>query len=154
MLSVMFRGAVEDIADAEQEVFAALYTGLGRFRFDSSVRTFLYRLCRNTAIDMIRRERRARGRIRAAARAAAGGQGPAALRVVDPDDELERNERRREVSAALFSLPRDERLLVLMKDCEDMSVGEIAGTLGIPEGTVKSRLHRTREKLARLLGGL
>jgi DNA-directed RNA polymerase specialized sigma24 family protein len=41
-----------------------------------------------------------------------------------------------------------------MKDCEDMSVGEIAGRLGIPEGTVKSRLHRTRKKLARLLGGL
>jgi RNA polymerase sigma-70 factor (ECF subfamily) len=154
MLSVMFRGAAEDIADAEQELFAALYTALGRFRFDSSLRTFLYRLCRNTAIDMIRRERRARGRIRAAAMAAADGQGPAALRVVDPDDELERSERRRELSAALFGLPRDERLLVLMKDCEDMSVGEIAQTLGIPEGTVKSRLHRTREKLARLLGGL
>jgi RNA polymerase sigma-70 factor (ECF subfamily) len=154
MLTVMFRGAVEDIADAEQELFTALYTGLGRFRFDSSLRTFLYRLCRNTVIDILRRERRARGRIRAAARAAAGGQGPAALRVVDPDDELERSERRREVSVALFSLSRNERLLVLMKDCEDMSIGEIAGTLGLPEGTVKSRLHRTRGKLARLLGGL
>ena len=44
-------------------------------------------------------------------------------------------------------------MLVIMKDSEGMPVEEMSRVLSIPEGTVKSRLHRTREKLARLMGG-
>jgi len=153
MLSAMFRGNVPDIQDAEQEVFAALYASIGRFRFDSSLATFVYRLSRNTAIDSLRQKTRERRRILAVGRAAAGGHGPAADRVVDPDEELARGERRRRVGDALGRLSADERLLVLMKDCEDMGCAEIAAFFRLPEGTVKSRLHRTREKLARFLGG-
>jgi RNA polymerase sigma-70 factor (ECF subfamily) len=153
MLAVMFRGAPSDIPDAEQEVFAALYSSLAKFRGQSSLATFVYRLCRNTAIDAVRRGVRERRRLLAAARAAGAGHGPAADRVVDPEVELARGETRRRVGEALARLPLVERMLVLMKDCEDMSLAEIASALGMPEGTVKSRLHRTRARLARMLGG-
>ncbi len=72
---------------------------------------------------------------------------------MDPEAELARGETQRRVGEALDRLPLVERMLVLMKDVEDMSLAEIASALGMPEGTVKSRLHRTRAKLARMLGG-
>jgi len=134
------------MADAEQEILAGLWTGMDRFRFASSFRTWLYRFCRNRAIDLLRREGRHRRRGEAAARAAATAD-PAA----DPGDGLEREQRRARVREALATLSVDERMLVVMKDVEELGIAEIAATTGLPEGTVKSRLHRAREKLARRL---
>jgi len=137
------------MADAEQEILAGLWTRIDRFRSASSFRTWLYRFCRNRAIDLLRREGRHRRRGEAAARAAvtAVPADPA-----DPGDGLEREERRARVREALATLSADDRMLVVMKDVEDLGIAEIAATTGLPEGTVKSRLHRAREKLARRLG--
>jgi RNA polymerase sigma-70 factor, ECF subfamily len=138
------------MADAEQEILAGLWTGIDRFRAASSFRTWLYRFCRNRAIDLLRREARHRRRGDAAARAAATA---ASADPADPGEGLEREERRRRVREALATLSPDDRLLVLMKDVEDLGIAEIAAATALPEGTVKSRLHRAREKLARRLGG-
>jgi RNA polymerase sigma-70 factor, ECF subfamily len=154
LLAGLFNGAAEDIEDAEQEVLAALYTGIAGFRFQSSFRTFLYRLCRNTAIDILRSKGRERRRVEAAAREAlvhAGHTGEAGF---DPDTGLMREESRRALQKALALLAPDERLLIIMRESEGMAVEEMARVLSIPSGTVKSRLHRSREKLARLLGGM
>lgn len=137
------------MADVEQEILAGLWTGMDRFRFASSFRTWLYRFCRNRAIDLLRREGRHRRRGDAAARAALTAA-PADLE--DPGDGLEREERRARVREALATLSPDDRMLVVMKDVEDLGIAEIAATTGLPEGTVKSRLHRARERLARRLG--
>jgi RNA polymerase sigma factor (sigma-70 family) len=67
-------------------------------------------------------------------------------------ERFEREDRRREVAEALGRLGPDERLLVVMKDVEGTSIQDIAASLGLRAGTVKSRLHRSREKLARILG--
>jgi RNA polymerase sigma-70 factor (ECF subfamily) len=134
------------MADAEQEILISLWTGLDRFRFASSFRTFLYRLCRNKAIDLLRRESRHRRRAEAAATESRTAP------VIDPADGLEHEDRRRRVAAALGRLDPEERLLVVMKDIEAMSIEEISASLGVRPGTVKSRLHRTRDKLARTLG--
>ena len=146
LLAALLGGDAEDMADAEQEILAGLWTGIERFRFASSFRTWLYRFCRNKAIDLLRREGRHRRRGEAAARAAVTAV-PA-----DPGDGLEREERRARVREALATLSADDRMLVVMKDVEDLGIAEIAATTGLPEGTVKSRLHRAREKLARRLG--
>ena len=53
---------------------------------------------------------------------------------------------------ALGTLAADERMLVVMKDVEEMSIEDISAAMGLPAGTVKSRLHRARGKLARCLG--
>ena len=137
------------MADAEQEILTGLWVGIDRFRFASSFRTWLYRFCRNRAIDLLRREGRHRRRGVAAARAAATA-GP--VDPVDPVAGLEREQRRARVREALAALSVDERMLVVMKDVEELGIAEIAASMGLPEGTVKSRLHRAREKLARRLG--
>jgi RNA polymerase sigma-70 factor (ECF subfamily) len=146
LLAALFNGSAEDMADAEQEILVGLWTGLDRFRFASSFRTYLYRFCRNKAIDLLRREQRHRRRV-GAARAAAATAVP-----VDPRDGLEREERRIRVHQALGSLAVDDRVLVVMKDVEEMSIEDIAAATGLPGGTVKSRLHRARARLARCLG--
>ncbi|OHD69657.1 MAG: hypothetical protein A2177_10080 [Spirochaetes bacterium RBG_13_68_11] len=134
------------MADAEQEILVGLWVGLDRFRFASSFRTYLYRFCRNKAIDLLRREGRHRRRVEAA-RGAAATTVPA-----DPGEGLEREERRIRVHRALGTLAADERMLVVMKDVEGMSIEDISAAMKLPSGTVKSRLHRAREKLARCLG--
>jgi RNA polymerase sigma-70 factor (ECF subfamily) len=145
LLAALLNGSAEDMADAEQEILAGLWVGLDRFRFASSFSTFLYRFCRNKAIDLLRRESRHRRRARAAAAAALTGP------VAHPADGLEREDRCREVAEALGRLGLEARLLVVMKDVEGMSIQDIAASLGLREGTVKSRLHRSREKLALFL---
>jgi RNA polymerase sigma-70 factor (ECF subfamily) len=140
--------------DAEQEILAALYVGLAGFRFHASFRTFLYRLARNTAIDMLRRKGRERKRLEAARREARARAGTLEEATFDPDQGLVREERRQRLRMALASLQPDERLLVVLKESEGLAVEEIARVLSIPSGTVKSRLHRSREKLALLLGGM
>ena len=146
LLAALLNGSAEDMADAEQEILVGLWVGLDRFRFASSFRTFLYRFCRNKAIDLMRSEGRHRRRIEAARGAAATAA------AADPGDGLEREERARRVERALGTLAPDERMLVVMKDVEEMSIEDISAAMGLPAGTVKSRLHRVREKLARRLG--
>lgn len=146
LLAALLNGSAEDMADAEQEILVGLWVGLDRFRFASTFRTFLYRFCRNKAVDLMRRESRHRRRIEAA-------RGAAATAVAgDPGDGIEREERAQRVERALGTLAPDERMLVVMKDVEGMSIEEISAAMSLPAGTVKSRLHRVREKLARRLG--
>lgn len=142
LLAAMLNGSHEDIADVEQEVLIGLWTGLDRFRFASSFGTFFYRMCRNKAVDHLRREGRHKRRAEAAT--AAARLAPDA----DPTDGLARLD----VAGALGLLTPEERLLIVMKDVEGVCMEEISAALGVRPGTVKSRLHRTREKLARALG--
>lgn len=130
-----------------------MYVGMPGFRFQSSFRTFLYRLCRNTAIDMLRAKGRERKRVEAAGREARARAGTSEESTFDPDKGLVLEEGRLALQRALASLKPDERLLVILKESEGMAVEEISRVLSIPPGTVKSRLFRSREKLAKLLGG-
>ena len=68
-----------------------------------------------------------------------------------PEDEAERRETRREIAACLDQLPEEHRRVLLLREQADMSYADIASALGISEGTVKSRISRARQNLARLL---
>jgi RNA polymerase sigma-70 factor (ECF subfamily) len=151
MLWVILR-SVQDVEDAEQEITLGLYRSLASFQFRSSFRTFLYRCARNAALDMARRRAREERKLKAATEAARGEE--ACNAGEDPHASLERDERRHAVWAALGVLSAQDRLIVLLKDVEDWSVEEIARLHSLPTGTVKSRLHRAREKLVSELGGV
>jgi RNA polymerase sigma factor (sigma-70 family) len=148
LLYTLFRGQREDMEDAEQEILLELSRRLSAFSFRSSFRTFLYSLARHRAIDLLRsagRRRRLLRRLRLQARTATP--------VAEPVENAERVTAASGLLAAFRAISPVERQLVLLKDVESFSIEEIGGLLGLPGGTVKSRLHRVRRKLARLLRG-
>jgi RNA polymerase sigma-70 factor (ECF subfamily) len=69
----------------------------------------------------------------------------------DPEDAAAGSEAQQRVQAALLELPEDLRVAILLYDIEGQSYQEVARALGIPEGTVKSRIHRARNALRDLL---
>lgn len=145
LLFGLLGGNREDIQDVEQEILIALCGDLARFRFDSSFETYLYRFARNKAIDYIRRQARQRRIIEAVG-----------ARSLDAEETHAENvrirEERVEVGAILAKLTDEERLIVTLRELEGCALREIAKLLGLPEGTVKSRLHRIRKKIAATAG--
>lgn len=144
-------------AEAEevaQEVFFAAYRGLGRFRGDAKMSTWLFSIARNKCLNRLAYlRRRDQGRSRWAAAAAHED----ADRAARPDDVLEAAESEARmitrVRAAIDALPDAHRSLILLRDIEQLSYEEIAAITGLRLDTVKSRIHRARARLARAVGG-
>jgi RNA polymerase sigma-70 factor (ECF subfamily) len=150
------RGEAEDLT---QEVFVTLHHHLGEFRGESRLSTWVYRITKNRALNRLKfLKRRQHG-------AQADVDDPVVARdVVDPDtgagearDPLRRlhgSSVGRTLEQHLRALPEEQRLLVVLRDLEDLSYEEIVAVTGLPVGTVKSRLHRARAELAARLGPL
>jgi RNA polymerase sigma-70 factor (ECF subfamily) len=149
-LAYRFTGRVDEAEDLTQEVFVKVYQTLGRYReSDGPFGGWLMAVARNHAIDHYRRRKQERLR---------RTDDPAALETMPAREEhpiagLEREERARLVHRGLRALPPDLRLVLILCDLQGLPYEEIAGELGIPLGTVKSRINRARLELAkRLLG--
>ena len=147
-LAYRFVGRVDEAEDVTQEIFIKVYRSLDRFReSDGSFGAWLMTVARNHAIDHYRRRRDDRLRL---------ADDPAVLDAVPSRDEgplqgLEREERAQLVHRGLRSLPPALRETLLLCDLEGLSHEDAASSLGIPVGTVKSRLNRGRLELARRL---
>ncbi len=136
-------GNREEAEDAAQEAFLSLHRHGHRFRREARFSTFLYRVAANAALNRRRSLGRARAReLELAQRHAAGAQIHVALR--DPEDAAHGAEIQSRVQDALQWLPEELRVAVVLYDIEGQSYKDIAEILGIPEGTVKSRIHRAR----------
>lgn len=148
LLYAILAGNAEDVEDAQQEVLVALYRGLQGFRGRSAFRTWLYRFVRNRGIDYLRRITRMRARER---RTAQLSPSTGIRDGSDPEAQLLLEERRDQITEALGELPAGARGLLMMREVEGLELTEISRILGVPTGTVKSRLHRTRARLAEVL---
>ncbi len=136
-------GCAEDARDLLQETFLRAFEKLDRFQGESSFYTWLYRIAVNLALSDHRRRR-----TRAAGRGAAGADEPIGdPRQTDPALPVERDERDRRVHEALNALAPDHRAVVVMKEFDGLRYEEIGAVLGVPVGTVRSRLHRARCEL-------
>jgi len=133
----------EEIEDVVSEVFVKAYQNLGRFRPEHPFSTWLYRLAANHVIDHARRARRARTE----------AEMPRTLAdpALSPGERVEQRERARLVRAALERLPRRYRDVLFLVYVEGMKVADAARTLGLPQGTIKTRLMRGRSGLRRIL---
>jgi RNA polymerase sigma-70 factor (ECF subfamily) len=149
-LAYRFTGRVDEAEDLTQEVFVKVYQTLGRYReSDGPFGGWLMAVARNHAIDHYRR--RKQERLRRADDPALLEGAPA--REEHPIAGLEREERRNLVHSGLRSLPPDLRVPLILRDLQELPYEAIASELGIPLGTVKSRINRARIELAkRLLG--
>ena len=132
-----------EIEDVVSEVFLKAYQNLHRFRPEHAFSTWLYRLAVNHVIDHTRRQRKERGRT----------EMPRSLPDPAPsaDDGIESGERATLVRSALGELKPHYRSVLFLVYVEGLKVDEVAGVLGLPPGTVKTRLMRGREALRRVL---
>ncbi|MFO0953651.1 MAG: sigma-70 family RNA polymerase sigma factor [Isosphaeraceae bacterium] len=138
-------GCAEDAQDLLQEAFLRAYEKLSRFHGDSSFYTWIYRIAVNLALSGRRRKR-------PVVRLDEGRRGepaepPVDPRETDPSLPLERLERERIIQDALNALAPDHRAVVVMKEYDGLRYEEIGAVLGVPVGTVRSRLHRARCEL-------
>lgn len=152
-------GHREEAADALQDALVSAFRRAGSFRGDAAVTTWLHRVVVNACLDRMRRSgvRRAeplpddlddRPDLDGAT------AGPAGAAAGDPERRLLSAEVRDRVHDALRRLPEEQRACLVLVDLEEWSVAEVAAHLGVPVGTVKSRCHRGRARLAALLPDL
>ncbi|MBJ6765147.1 sigma-70 family RNA polymerase sigma factor [Myxococcaceae bacterium JPH2] len=146
-------GDREEAHDLVQEVFVSVHQNLRRFREDSRLSTWLFRITKNHCINRLKYlQRRGRGRSEAFDEFSAGSHVEVFGAPPGPDAALESARERARVQQAISQLEPDARMLVALRDVEGLSYDEIVDITELPEGTVKSRLHRAREKLADILG--
>jgi RNA polymerase sigma-70 factor (ECF subfamily) len=155
-LAARLLGDGEEARDVAQEVFLQVYRTLGRFEGRSSLKTWIYRIVVNQCHNRRRFwQRRARDREEALDEGlpAPDREGGGAWHASPYEQAVER-ERARRVQSALLGLRFDQRSVLVLREIEGLSCQEVATALGIPEGTVKSRLSRAREALREKLLGL
>lgn len=135
----------EAALDATQETFITVLRKVDRFAGRSAFSTWLYRVAVNTCYDLARR------RSRRPTVPLPEGTDPADLQALSA---LETAELRPDVERALADLAPEYRAAVVLSDLEGLGVNEVSEILGVPVGTVKSRVFRGRRLLAEALGNL
>ncbi len=135
--------AAEDLL---QETFLSLPRALVRFREASSLRSLLISIAINHARHYVRAAARRRAAMSRLARLGDLEAGPAT-----PADEAEREELARQLVRAFDGLPIDQRVAFVLVDVEGRTSADVARLVGVPEGTVRSRVHHARRKLGEAL---
>lgn len=139
----------DEAEDVAQDAFLRAYTRLDRYRGDGTFRAWLLQIVHNAALNETARKRPEPMAEPEPAGARAAGLGDRAVRT--PAQELEASERLRRLEQKLRLLPADHRLVLVLRDVEGLSYGEVADAAAVPLGTVKGRLHRARGELIDLL---
>jgi RNA polymerase sigma-70 factor (ECF subfamily) len=143
-LAYRMLGDPEEAEDAAQEIFVRLYRQLGRYDPERKFSTWTLAIATNYCIDQLRRRRMQLvplENIIPWARARDAG----------PEGEALSRESRDEVQRLLKQLPEKYRAPLVLRYWEDLSCAEIAEILGVPEGTIKTQIHRARKQLGKML---
>lgn len=142
----------EEAFDLTQEIFISIHAHMDKFRADAKLTTWIYRIARNQCLNRIKYlKRRGRGRSEEFGEVNELSITESMGGMQRPDDALMSSDERALVRRAVQFLDEDQRALVVLRDVEGLSYEEIMDITELPEGTVKSRLHRAREKLAGIL---
>ena len=136
--------------EAAQEAFVKAYQGLGRFQGQSSFRTWIHRIARNAALDLLSREGTQSRVAEDAAQEPSylppeSPRGPRAL------EELLEEERVQELRRGIAQLPERQRITLTLRVQQGLKFSEIAETLGCPIGTAKANYHHAVKNLKKLL---
>jgi len=155
-LCYRFTGNPTDAEDLTQDVFLKIYSNLASFdTARGSLQVWIATMTRNLLVDNFRRTRNQR----VTGSLDDGWENAEELKPIDrltargisPHEAAAKNELAKMVQSALARVSTELREAVILRDLQDMDYKEIAQVLGIPEGTVKSRISRGRAELARLL---
>jgi RNA polymerase sigma-70 factor (ECF subfamily) len=138
----------EAALDVAQEVFLKAYRGLNRFEGQSKFFTWLFRITMNETISARRKRNRHQAPL-SLNRETRDGQSPTdpADTTYEPSAEVERQDDQAMIRRAIFELDNDLGQVLVLRDIEGLSYAEVAKVLGVPLGSVKSRIHRARQTL-------
>ena len=145
------RAEAEDVA---QEVFITVFKTIDTFREEARFSTWLYRVtvnhCKNRIKYLSRRHDRDRDELDDTTGNGVNGSIGAPVPAA-PDRALAGAQMEKLMQEAIAALDEDQRAVVVLRDIEDLSIEEICDITGLPDGTVKSRLHRARLVLRKKL---
>jgi RNA polymerase sigma-70 factor, ECF subfamily len=147
-LATNLLGDRDEALDLSQEVFLRVFRTIQRFRGQSSLRTWIYRIAVNQARNRHRfwRRRHRNDQVSLDAHIALHGEFPSVLGL-RPDRLFEQKELGARLQEALDRLPFDQRTVIVLREIDGLSYDDIAYSLGVAIGTVKSRLTRARQAL-------
>ncbi|MCP4198877.1 MAG: sigma-70 family RNA polymerase sigma factor [Proteobacteria bacterium] len=159
VFNLMYRmlGNREEAEDLSQEVFITVFKKVDTFRGEALLSTWIFRIatniCKNRQKYLGRRYYDRPGNRAGLENVAAGQRNVGTCASVSrPDETVEGYQAERLLQQAIGNLGEDQKLVLILRDIENMSYDNIAAITGLPLGTVKSRLHRARmllkEKLA------
>jgi RNA polymerase sigma-70 factor, ECF subfamily len=152
-LLVRMLGRRDEAEDLAQEVFVQVFKAIGQFRSESKLSTWIYRIAVNLSKNRVkylsRRKSGAEEELEPAAERGEllAGSGFTSGDVARPDHLLEGYQVEHIVQHSIAELDPDFREVLILRDVEDLSYEEICEITGLPEGTLKSRLHRSRAML-------
>jgi RNA polymerase sigma-70 factor (ECF subfamily) len=154
----------EDAEDVVQETFVKAFLSLGQFKGESSFYTWIYRICFNMAVDIRRKASRRGGThleykeqvsVNKAGDGAVSGATQGALdpsqRLESPHEALARKELGRKIQEVLGELSEEHRAVITLREIDGLDYEDISHALGIPKGTVMSRLFYARKALQKAL---
>ena len=147
-LAINLLGDRDEALDLSQEVFLRVFRTIHRFRGQSSLRTWIYRIAVNQARNRHRfwRRRHRGDQVSLDQHLATHGEFPSG-RDLTPDRVLAQKQLAERLQRALDDLPFDQRTAIVLREIDGLSYEEIAFSLGVAIGTVKSRLTRARQTL-------
>ncbi|WP_438016361.1 sigma-70 family RNA polymerase sigma factor [Sorangium sp. So ce315] len=150
-------GRRDEAEDLSQEVFVQVFKAIDQFRGESKLSTWIYRiavnLCKNRTKYLSRRHAGAQDDVDAMVERVplSAAKGVSVGDVSRPDELVEGMQLEAVVKRAIGQLDPEFREALILRDVEDMSYEEIASVTGLPDGTVKSRIHRARGQLRALV---
>jgi len=150
-LGLHLLGDSQEALDLCQDVFLRVFRMLSQFRGHSSLRTWIYRIAINQASNRQRWWRRRHRAQQVSLEEMPSGDLPQSSQTANPDRLLQQREVAGRVWSALEALPFEQRTVIVLREIDGLSYEEIAGSLGVAVGTVKSRLARARDQLRQTL---
>jgi len=139
---------MEDAEDVAQDVFIEVYRSIRRFRSDSDLNTWIYRIAINKSLDLLRRRKRKKrmgdlcGLFQAKTRSSSHPS---------PHQRLEEAERKELLLQQIGLLPENQRIVLILSQYERLSNKRIGEVLGVSEGAVEALLRRARANLKKEL---
>ena len=141
-------GQVEDAQDLVQDTFLNAYRGLEGFRGDAQVSTWLYRIAARACLRLRRKRKGEPARELSLDEFIPTSEGEFRLQVptdgLSPEEALENKELKRALHQAIQKLPNKYRVVLVLRDMEELTAKEVGTIMGLNERAVKSRLHRAR----------
>ncbi len=148
-LGMQLLGDHNEALDLSQEVFLRVFRTIHRFRGQSALRTWIYRIVVNQARNRLRwwRRRNRAQQVSLEEHVRHHGDVPAPDNPTSPDRAFGQKQLASSIRGALEALPFEQKTAIVLREIDGLSYDEIASSLGVAVGTVKSRLARARESL-------